>query len=54
MIGRITGTIVSLEPEKRIVQEWRMKDWPLGHYSLVTIEIVTKVGFRKNVVYSRD
>jgi len=44
--GQITGTILSLEPEKRIVQEWRMKDWPSGHYSKVTIEIETKVGCR--------
>ncbi|GJD10604.1 Activator of 90 kDa heat shock protein ATPase homolog 1 [Galdieria sulphuraria] len=40
--GQITGTIVSLEPEKRIVQEWRMKDWPSGHYSRVTIELQSK------------
>ncbi|GJQ15382.1 hypothetical protein GpartN1_g7173.t1 [Galdieria partita] len=40
--GQITGTIVSLEPEKRIVQEWRMKDWPSGHYSRVVIEFKTK------------
>ena len=34
--GYISGVNVELEPGKRIVQAWRSKDWPDGHYSIVT------------------
>lgn len=36
--GTITGQMVSVEPNKKIVQKWRMRDWPEGHYSEVTLE----------------
>ena len=29
--GYISGTILSLEPSRRIVQSWRSTDFPLGH-----------------------
>jgi len=35
--GHITGSNVELQKDRRIVQKWRMKDWPEGLYSLVTI-----------------
>ena len=33
--GAIQGRAVELVPGKRIVQAWRPKPWPDGHYSLV-------------------
>eukprot|EP00871_Galdieria_phlegrea_P001915 jgi/Galph1/2724/GphlegSOOS_G1423.1 len=35
--GQISGKILEIQPEKRLVQEWRMKDWPVNHYSRVTL-----------------
>lgn len=37
--GNIEGTFIELRPGSRIVQRWRQKDWPQGHYSMVTIEM---------------
>lgn len=31
--GNVTGEYVTLEPHKRIVQKWRLSQWPEGHYS---------------------
>lgn len=31
--GNVTGEFVTLEPSKRIVQKWRLAQWPEGHYS---------------------
>jgi activator of HSP90 ATPase len=33
--GAIHGRVVELVPEKRVVQAWRPRPWPDGHYSLV-------------------
>lgn len=41
--GNITGTFEELVPGKKIVQKWRYKQWPEGHYSHVTINIDEKV-----------
>lgn len=41
--GNITGTFEELIPGKKIVQSWRYKQWPEGHYSTVTININEKV-----------
>lgn len=41
--GNITGCFEELTPGKKIVQQWRYKQWPLGHHSLVTIDINQKV-----------
>ena len=35
--GMITGTYVSVEENAKIVQKWRMKDWPNDVYSSVTM-----------------
>lgn len=37
--GNITGVYKDLVPYERIVQAWRMKHWPEGHYSDVTLKI---------------
>ncbi|CAG8477066.1 4419_t:CDS:2 [Acaulospora morrowiae] len=36
--GNITGTIVELVPNEKIVQTWRLKTWPEGHFSTVTLK----------------
>lgn len=42
--GNITGCFEDVVPGKKIVQQWRYKQWPSGHHSLVTIDINQKVG----------
>uniref|UniRef100_A0A2P2I1H8 Activator of 90 kDa heat shock protein ATPase homolog 1-like n=1 Tax=Hirondellea gigas TaxID=1518452 RepID=A0A2P2I1H8_9CRUS len=37
--GNIMGNFVKLEAEKQIVQTWRFKSWPDGHYSTVTLDM---------------
>lgn len=37
--GNIQGKFTELVPEKKICQSWRLKSWPSGHFSNVTIEL---------------
>lgn len=37
--GNICGIFVEVVPFTKIVQKWRLKSWPAGHYSDVVIEI---------------
>lgn len=37
--GNVQGSFVDLQPFTKIVQKWRLKSWPAGHHSLVTIDI---------------
>ena len=37
--GHITGRHIELVPGKRVVQAWRAKDWPEGHYSITRFEL---------------
>lgn len=39
--GNIHGTFTEVTPEK-IVQKWRCKQWPAGHFSEVTMKIAEK------------
>ena len=39
--GNISGEFTQLSPTK-IVQKWRCKTWPDGHYSEVTFDIAEK------------
>lgn len=41
--GNIVGRFDELIPSKKIVKQWRYKQWPEGHYSTVTINIDQKV-----------
>lgn len=41
--GNIVGKFDELVPAKKIVKQWRYKQWPEGHYSTVTINISQKV-----------
>ncbi|KAI8064217.1 activator of Hsp90 ATPase [Gongronella butleri] len=36
--GNVSGKILELVPDKKIVQSWRLGNWPAGHYSTVTFE----------------
>jgi activator of HSP90 ATPase len=35
----ISGFTLELRPAKRIVQAWRSKGWPNGHFSIVTFKV---------------
>jgi activator of HSP90 ATPase len=37
--GNICGSFVEVVPFTKIVQKWRLKSWPAGHFSDVVIEI---------------
>lgn len=41
--GNIEGRFYELVPAKKIVKQWRYKQWPDRHYSTVTINIDQKV-----------
>ena len=34
--GNVRGRILTVEEDRKIVQLWRFKHWPEGHYSHVT------------------
>lgn len=36
--GEISGEFIDLQQDTRLVQRWRRKNWPEGHYSTVSIE----------------
>lgn len=40
--GNISGKFQELIPNEKIVQLWRYKQWPEGHYSTVTLQINQK------------
>jgi activator of HSP90 ATPase len=43
--GRVTGRILELVPNQRIVESWRLESWPAGVYSTVRIELTpTPIG----------
>ncbi|CAJ0745941.1 633_t:CDS:10, partial [Entrophospora sp. SA101] len=35
--GNVTGTILELVPNEKIVQTWRLRTWPKDHFSTVTL-----------------
>jgi len=40
--GHIIGRILELVPDHRIVDAWRVVDWPAGAYSIATFDIKPK------------
>jgi activator of HSP90 ATPase len=40
--GHIIGRILELVPNQRIVEAWRVVDWPAGVYSIVTFKFTTQ------------
>ena len=45
--GYVSGEIVELVQDRKIVQKWRGSDWPEGHYSIATFELEEKDGGTK-------
>lgn len=43
--GNVSGKFEELVPNEKIVQTWRYKQWPSGHYSKVIMEFQQKVIF---------
>lgn len=39
--GYAEGTNLELIPDKKIVQKWRTSDWPEGHYSQITLSLMS-------------
>lgn len=35
----ISGITLELEPGRRVVQAWRSRNWPAGHFSIVTFAL---------------
>jgi len=42
--GHITGRILELVPDQRIVEAWRVVDWPAGVYSIARFDISAESG----------
>jgi activator of HSP90 ATPase len=40
--GIITGRNIELVPDRRIVQAWRVANWPPGTYSIVRLELLAQ------------
>ncbi|KAI9282567.1 activator of Hsp90 ATPase [Sporodiniella umbellata] len=38
--GNVSGEILELVPGQKIVQSWRLRSWPAGHFSKVTMTFV--------------
>lgn len=36
--GNVSGEYLELDPPKKLVQSWRLNEWPAGHYSRLQIE----------------
>jgi len=51
--GYVTGITLDLVPPKRIVQAWRGRDWPKGHYSIVTFAMSAVAGGRTKLRFSQ-
>ncbi len=45
--GWATGKNIELVPDKKIVQSWRGEDWPAGHYSTLTGQLLPATGGTK-------
>src|SRR4051812_33929152 len=51
--GKVTGRNVALIPGKRIVQAWRIADWPEGVYSIARFELRDEGG-KTRLVFDQD
>jgi activator of Hsp90 ATPase protein 1 len=52
--GAVSGEIVSADQPKKLVQKWRAKDWPVDHFSHVTIELEYKDGKTVMTINQKD
>src|SRR5262245_41460923 len=44
--GAVSATFRELLPDRRIVQTWRERDWPAGHFALLELRFVAVNGGR--------
>lgn len=51
--GYINGFMLELKPGKRIVQAWRSRNWPAGHYSAVTFALSAKAGGKTELRFTQ-
>lgn len=51
--GYITGFTLELEPARCIVQAWRSRDWPSGHYSIVTFALSKRSAHRTQLRFTQ-
>ena len=51
--GYITGITLELEPARRIVQAWRSRGWPPGHFSIVMFELAKRPGGRTQLRFTQ-
>ena len=49
----INGVTLDLAPGKRIVQAWRSRDWPKGHYSIVVFKLSKQSGGRTQLDFTQ-
>jgi activator of HSP90 ATPase len=49
--GYSFGTNLELKAGKKIVQSWRATDWPEGHYSKVTFNLLKKGANKTRLVF---
>jgi activator of HSP90 ATPase len=42
--GHITGRILELVPDQRIVEAWRVVDWPAGVWSIARFDLIAESG----------
>jgi activator of HSP90 ATPase len=50
--GALSGVVVHLEKDRRIVLAWRSSDWPTGHYSIADFAL-TKVRGGTRIQFSQ-
>ena len=51
--GMVVGRNVSLVPSVRIVQAWRIAEWPAGIYSIARFELIDDSG-KTRLVFDQD
>ncbi|SRR5260221_754385 len=49
----INGVTLELEPNKRIVQAWRSRNWPQGTYSIITFNLKRKAGGKTELQFAQ-
>lgn len=49
----ISGYTLELKPNERIIQAWRGRDWPDGHYSIVTFALAGKPGGKTELRFTQ-
>jgi activator of HSP90 ATPase len=51
--GYIIGITLELAPARRIVQAWRSRGWPRGHYSIVTFALSKRAAHRTQLRFTQ-